>query len=138
MILLSVMVRLIVLSELGVNIAPLLAGAGVVGVAIGFGSQKLVQDVITGAFILFEDTIAVGDTVKIGEHTGTVEAMTIRTLKLRDATGQVHTLPFSAVSSVVNQSRDFAYYLFDLGVSYQADVDQVMETIRTVGEEMRG
>jgi len=138
MILLSVMVGLIVLSELGVNIAPLLAGAGVVGVAIGFGSQKLVQDVITGAFILFEDTIAVGDTVKIGEHTGTVEAMTIRTLKLRDATGQVHTLPFSAVSSVVNQSRDFAYYLFDLGVSYQADVDQVMETIRTVGEEMRG
>lgn len=137
LVVLVVFVALIVLSELGVNIAPLLAGAGVVGVAIGFGSQKLVQDVITGAFILFEDTIAVGDSVKIGDHTGTVEGMTIRTMRLREQTGHVHTIPFSAVASVTNMSRDFGYYVFDLGVSYREDVDQVMATIRAVGEDMQ-
>lgn len=137
MIVLVVLVSLIVLSELGVNIAPLLAGAGVVGVAIGFGSQKLVQDVITGAFILFEDTIAVGDSIKVGEHSGSVEAMTIRTIRLRDANGQVHTLPFSSVSTIVNMSRDFSFYNFDIGVSYREDVDEVMGVIKQVGAELK-
>ncbi|MDR3439170.1 mechanosensitive ion channel domain-containing protein [Telmatospirillum sp.] len=137
MVVLIVVVTLIVLSELGVNIAPLLAGAGVVGVAIGFGSQKLVQDVITGAFILFENTIAVGEVVKIGDHTGSVEGMTIRTLRLRDATGQVHTVPFSNVATVINLSRDFGYHVFEIGVSYREDIDQVISVIRQLGEEMR-
>ncbi|HXP96380.1 MAG TPA: mechanosensitive ion channel domain-containing protein, partial [Telmatospirillum sp.] len=137
MVVLMVVVALIVLSELGINTAPLLAGAGVVGVAIGFGSQKLVQDVITGAFILFENTIAVGDTVKIADHTGTVEGMTIRTMRLRDATGQVHTLPFSNVASVINLSRDFGFHVFELGVSYREDIDSVIEVIKELGEEMR-
>lgn len=136
MVVLIVFVALIVLSELGVNIAPLLAGAGVVGVAIGFGSQKLVQDVITGAFILFEDTIAVGDSVKIGEHTGTVEGMTIRTMRLRDLNGQVHTLPFSNVATVTNMSRDFGFHVFDIGVSYREDIDEVMGVMKQLGEEM--
>ncbi len=134
---LLVLVVLIVLSELGVNIGPLLAGAGVVGVAIGFGSQKLVQDVITGAFILFENTIAIGDTVKIGDHTGTVEGMTIRTMRLRDVNGQVHTLPFSNVTTITNMSRDFGGYLFDFGVSYREDVDQVIAVLRQLGDELR-
>ncbi len=137
MVVLVVFVTLIVLSELGVNIAPLLAGAGVVGVAIGFGSQKLVQDVITGAFILFEDTIAIGDAVKIGDYSGTVEGMTIRTMRLRDLNGQVHTLPFSNVNTVTNMSRDFAYHVFDIGVSYREDVDEVMGVIKQLGEEMQ-
>jgi small conductance mechanosensitive channel len=137
MVVLIVLVTLIVLSELGVNIAPLLAGAGVVGVAIGFGSQKLVQDVITGAFMLFENTIAVGDTVKIGDHTGTVEGMTIRTLRLRDVNGQIHTVPFSSVATVINFSRDFGFHVFSIGVSYREDVDQVIAVIRQVGEEMK-
>lgn len=136
MVVLIVVVALIVLSELGVNTAPLLAGAGVVGVAIGFGSQKLVQDVITGAFILFENTIAVGDLVKIGEHTGTVEGMTIRTMRLREGNGQVHTLPFSSVASVTNLSRDFGYHVFEIGVSYREDTDAVIAVIRQLGEEM--
>jgi small conductance mechanosensitive channel len=137
MVLLLIVVALIVLSELGVNTAPLLAGAGVVGVAIGFGSQKLVQDVITGAFILFENTIAVGDTVKIGDHTGTVEGMTIRTMRLRDANGQVHTLPFSSVTGVINLSRDFGFHVFELGVSYREDIDQVIVLLKQVGAEMQ-
>ncbi|MTJ81161.1 MAG: mechanosensitive ion channel [Telmatospirillum sp.] len=137
MVVLIVVVTLIVLSELGVNIAPLLAGAGVVGVAIGFGSQKLVQDVITGAFILFENTIAVGEVVKIGDHTGTVEGMTIRTIRLRDGNGNIHTLPFSNVATVVNLSRDFGFYVFDIGVAYRENIDQVISVITDLGEEIR-
>ncbi|HVI52951.1 MAG TPA: mechanosensitive ion channel domain-containing protein [Candidatus Sulfotelmatobacter sp.] len=138
LVVLSAMVTLMVLSELGVNIAPLLAGAGVVGVAIGFGSQKLVQDVITGAFILFEDTIAVGDSVKIGDNVGTVEGLTIRTIRLRAGNGQLHTLPFSSVSTVINMSRDFAYHTFEISVAYNEDVDRVIEAIREVGDTLRG
>lgn len=137
LVVLVVMMALIVLSEIGVNIAPLLAGAGVVGVAVGFGSQKLVQDVITGAFILFEDTIAVGDYVKIGSFAGTVEGLTIRTLRLRDASGQLHTLPFSAVSSVSNLSREFGCHVFEIGVGYREDIDSVVEVMKAVGEELR-
>jgi small conductance mechanosensitive channel len=137
MVCLVVVVTLIVLSEIGINIAPLLAGAGVIGVAIGFGSQKLVQDVITGAFILFEDTIAIGDIVQISEHSGTVESMTIRTLRLRDAIGQVHSIPFSSVSEVINMSRDFAFHQFDIGVSYRENVDDVMGVMKQIGAEMR-
>ena len=137
MVVMVVVVGLIILSELGINIAPLLAGAGVVGVAIGFGAQKLVQDVITGAFILFEDTIAVGDIVKIGDHSGTVEGMTIRTLRLRDVTGRVHTLPFSSVGIVINMSREFSFHLFEIGISYRENVDEVMLVMQQVGMEMR-
>lgn len=137
LVLLLVMATLMVLSELGVDTAPLLAGAGVVGVAIGFGSQKLVQDVITGAFILFEDTIAVGDVVKIGDNSGTVETLSIRTIRIRAGNGQLHTLPFSSVSTVVNMSRDFGFHTFDISVAYNEDVDRVIAAIRRVGGEMK-
>ncbi|HSV27977.1 MAG TPA: mechanosensitive ion channel domain-containing protein, partial [Candidatus Omnitrophota bacterium] len=137
MIALVVLVGLIVLSELGVNIAPLLAGAGVIGIAIGFGSQKLVQDVITGAFILFEDTIAVGDVVKLDTHAGAVEAMSIRAIRLRDANGNVHTVPFSAVGTVVNMSREFAFAVMDVGVAYDEDTDRVTEVLKEVGADMQ-
>lgn len=136
-IVLVVMVALIVLSELGVNIAPLLAGAGVVGVAIGFGSQTLVKDVITGAFILFEDTMAVGDVVKLDAHAGVVEAMSIRTIRLRDGNGSVHTVPFSSVGSVINLSKEFAFAVFDVGVAYNEDVDRVMAVLRDLGAELQ-
>ncbi len=134
---LVVMVGLIVLSELGINIAPLLAGAGVLGIAIGFGSQKLVQDVITGAFILFEDTIAVGDAVKLGEHAGTVEAISIRAIRLRDGNGALHTVPFSAVTTVINSSRGFNYAVFDIGVGYGEDIDRVAAVLAELGGELR-
>ncbi len=130
---------LIILSELGVNIAPLLAGAGVLGLAIGFGSQKLVQDVITGLFILVEDTLAVGDVVRFdADHAGVVEAISIRTVKLRDVAGNVHTLPFSEVKTVLNMTKEFSYYLMDVGIAYRENVDRVIAVLRELGEELRG
>ena len=133
---LCVMVTLIVLSELGINIAPLLAGAGVVGLAIGFGSQKLVQDVITGAFILFEDAISVGDVVQVSGHAGVVEAISIRTIRLRDLSGSVHTVPFSAVDTVTNLTKEFSYYVFEIGIAYDEDTDHVTKVLRDIGSEM--
>lgn len=134
---LVIVVALIVLSEVGVNIAPLLAGAGVIGLAIGFGSQKLVQDVITGAFILFEDTMAVGDVVQVGSHAGVVESLSIRSLRLRDLSGSVHTVPFSSVDTIVNMTKDFSYYLMEVGVAYREDTDEVAAVLNDIAEEMR-
>ena len=135
-VLLGVLITLIVLSELGVNIGPLLAGAGVVGLAIGFGSQKLVQDVINGAFILFEDAISVGDVVKVAGNTGTVEALSIRALRLRDLSGSVHTIPFSTVETVTNLTKDYSYYVFELGVAYRENTDEVTDVLRQISAGM--
>jgi len=137
LVVLIIFVGLIVLSEIGVNIAPLLAGAGVVGLAIGFGSQKLVQDVITGAFILFEDAIAVGDVVSLSGHAGVVEGMTIRSLRLRDLSGNVHTIPFSSVDTLTNMTKDYSYALLEVGVAYREDTDEVCEVLKELCAEMR-
>jgi small conductance mechanosensitive channel len=134
---LVVICGLIALSELGINIAPLLAGAGVVGLAIGFGSQKLVQDVITGFFLLVEDAISVGDVVAVGAHSGQVEGLTIRSLKLRDGNGTLHTIPFSSVDRLSIMTRDFSFAVFDINVSYASDVDQVIDVLRELGEGMQ-
>ena len=134
---LIVFVALIVLSELGVNIGPLLAGAGVVGLAIGFGAQSLVKDIITGLFILIEDTLKVGDVVEVAGTSGTVERVSIRTMTLRDLWGNLHVIPFSEISSVKNSSPDYTYYLFDIGVGYGEDVDRVMAVLREIDEEVR-
>ncbi|MGH7099345.1 MAG: mechanosensitive ion channel family protein [Stellaceae bacterium] len=132
-----IIAALTVLSQLGIDIAPLLAGAGVVGVAIGFGSQALVKDVITGLFILIENQLAVGDIVDLGQdHIGGVEAITVRTIRLRDQAGIVHIVPFSAVTTVKNLSRDFAYYVARIAISYGEDVDRVVEILRGVGKEL--
>jgi small-conductance mechanosensitive channel len=132
-----VLTSLIVLSHIGIDIAPLLAGAGVIGVAIGFGSQALVKDIITGLFILMEDQIAVGDVVDVGkEHRGVVEAITVRTIRLRDQAGTVHTVPFSEVTSVKNLTRDFGYAVARIGISYSEDIDRVVEILRQVSEEL--
>ncbi|WP_236019892.1 mechanosensitive ion channel domain-containing protein [Sabulicella rubraurantiaca] len=134
---LTVVVGLTTLSEVGVNVAPLLAGAGVVGLAVGFGSQTLVRDVITGIFLLFEDAVAVGDTVTVGTLTGTVEQLSIRSIKLRALDGAIHIIPFSAVTTVTNQTRDFGYAVVDLAVDYGASTDQAIRIMRSVGESLR-
>ena len=134
---LGVIVVLTVLSELGIDIAPLLAGAGIAGLAIGFGAQSLVKDVITGIFILLEDSIAVGDVVEVGGHAGVVEAMSVRTVRLRDLSGSVHVVPFGEVASVLNMTKDFAFALMDVGVAYKEDVDQVIEVLKQLADEMR-
>jgi moderate conductance mechanosensitive channel len=130
-------VGLTVMAELGVNIGPLLAGAGIIGLAIGFGSQALVRDIITGLFILIEDTISVGEVVTVGAHTGIVEAMSIRAVRLRDLSGAVHTVPWSDVTSVVNLTKGFSYYTMDIGVAYREDVDMVIDTIKQIGAELQ-
>lgn len=136
-IVLGLIAVLIVLSELGINIAPLLAGAGVVGLAIGFGAQTLVKDVITGIFILTEDTIAVGDIVDLGGNGGVVEDISIRTIRLRDTEGIVHVIPFSEVTKIKNMTRGYAQALFDLRVSYREDIDAVIAAIETLAAEFR-
>lgn len=137
LVVLSIMTLLMILSELGINIAPLLAGAGVAGLAIGFGAQKLVQDVINGAFILFQDLMSVGDFVKVGDTSGTVEALSIRTVRLRDVSGVVHTIPFSSIEGISNFTREFSYYLLDIGIAYRENVDEVVELIKAIGEELQ-
>lgn len=132
-----VVVGLIALSEIGVNIAPLLAGAGVIGLAIGFGSQRLVQDLITGIFLLMEDALSVGDVVNVGGQGGVVEALSIRSIRLRSLDGTVHIIPFSAVNMVSNMTKDFAFAVFDVGVAYQEDTDKVVEVLKATAEEMR-
>jgi small conductance mechanosensitive channel len=124
------------LSELGVNIGPLLAGAGVIGLAIGFGAQTLVKDIITGLFILVEDHISVGDVVQVGTHAGVVEKLTLRTIQLRDVAGTVHVVPFSAVTTLENMTKDFSRYVFNVGIAYREDTDHVISVLHELGEEL--
>ena len=131
------MVVLIVLSEIGVNIAPLLAGAGVIGLAIGFGSQKLVQDIITGLFLLLENAMQVGDVVTLGGQTGTVENLSVRTIRLRSLDGSIHIVPFSAVTAVTNMSRDFGFAVVDVSVGLNEDTDHIGELLRAIATDMR-
>lgn len=137
MVALGIIVTLTVLSELGINIGPLIAGAGILGLAVGFGAQTIVKDFITGFFILVEDTVAVGDFVELGSHSGKVEAMSIRSIQLRDNMGQVHRIPFSEVSTTVNKSKDYSFARFDIGIGYSEDIDRCMDVIRALGAELR-
>ena len=132
-----IVASLTVLSALGLDIAPLLAGAGVVGLAVGFGAQTLVKDVITGAFLLFEDTVQVGDVAVIDGQGGLVEAITIRTIRLRDLSGSVHTIPFSTVGAITNMTKEYSCYVLDVGVAYREDTDQVADLLREIDAELR-
>ncbi|CAG2155578.1 mechanosensitive ion channel family protein [Cupriavidus numazuensis] len=133
---LLVIAMMVVLANLGVNVTPLLAGAGVVGLAIGFGAQSLVQDLITGLFIVIEDSIAIGDSIELPDHAGVVEGMTIRTVKLRDGKGALHTLPYSQIKAVKNLSRGYGYAVFNIGIAYQSDLDRALELIRSTGAQI--
>jgi moderate conductance mechanosensitive channel len=130
-------VGLTALSEIGVNIAPLLAGAGIVGVAIGFGSQKLVQDVITGIFLLLENAMQVGDYVTVSGLSGKVENLSIRSIRLRANDGSVHIIPFSAVTSVTNTNRGIGNASISINVAYKEDTDRVGEVLKEIAAEMR-
>ena len=138
MIVLVIMATFIALSELGIDVAPRIACAGVGGIAVGFGAQSLVRDVITGFFILLENVFHVGDVVDLGNNnSGVVEAISIRTVRLRDLSGTVHTIPFGDVSRIQNLTRDFSYYLLNVGVAYREDMDEVMQVLRDLGAEMQ-
>jgi len=131
-----VMTAMIVLSEIGINIGPLIAGAGVLGLAIGFGAQKLVQDIITGVFIQLENAINAGDVVTAAGVTGVAEKLTIRSLGIRDLSGTYHLIPFSSVDTVANYMREFAYHVGEYGVAYREDIDDVILRLREAFAEL--
>ncbi len=137
MVAIIIMTMMIVLAEIGINIGPLIAGAGVLGLAIGFGSQKLVQDIITGIFIQMENAINAGDVVTAGGITGTAEKLTVRSLSIRDLNGTYHIIPFSSVDTVSNFMRGFAYHVGVYGVAYREDTDEVIEHLKAAFEELK-
>jgi small conductance mechanosensitive channel len=104
---------------------------------VAFGAQTLVKDIITGAIILFQDLVAVGEVVKVGDTAGLVEAISIRHIRLRDLSGTVHTVPFSEISTISNLTKDFSFYVFDIGIAYREDVDRVMEALKDLGDELQ-
>jgi small-conductance mechanosensitive channel len=128
---------MMVLSEIGVNIGPLLAGAGIVGVAIGFGSQTLVRDLITGIFLLLENAMQVGDTVTVSGLTGTVENLSVRTIRLRAADGSVHIIPFSSVTTVTNVNRGLGNASVTVSVAAHEDTDRVCAVLADIVAGMR-
>ncbi len=133
---LVVMTVMLLLSALGVNIGPLLAGAGVVGIAIGFGAQTLVRDVMSGIFFLIEDAFRVGEYVEMGELRGEVEAISLRSLRLRHHRGPVHTIPFGELRSITNHNRDWVIYKMSFRVPFDTEIDKVKKLMKQVGREM--
>jgi small conductance mechanosensitive channel len=128
---------IMILGEFGIAIGPILAAAGVVGLALGFGSQHLVQDIISGFFILLDDEIRVGDYVSTSGKSGTVERVNLRMTVLRDFSGNVHYIRNGQIDIVTNMTKDYSRYLFEIGVAYREDVDEVFEVIKLVDEDLR-
>ncbi|MEZ5499152.1 MAG: mechanosensitive ion channel family protein [Steroidobacteraceae bacterium] len=128
---------MLILSEFGVSIAPILGAAGVVGLAVGFGAQSLVKDYFTGFFLLLEDQVARGDVVEVADKSGVVEDVTLRYVRLRAYNGDVHYIPNGLISTVTNMSRGFAFAVMDIGVAYREDLDEVYAAIREVAEGLR-
>ncbi|MFP5418992.1 MAG: mechanosensitive ion channel family protein [Gammaproteobacteria bacterium] len=128
---------MLVLSEIGISIAPILAAAGVLGIAVGFGAQSLVKDYFTGLFLLLENQVRQGDVVEVAGKGGLVEEMTLRYIRLRDYEGTVHYIPNGTIDTVTNRSRSFAYAVIDVGVAYREDIDEVFAVMRQVANELR-
>ncbi|PMR70490.1 mechanosensitive channel protein [Halomonas heilongjiangensis] len=130
------MTAMIVLAEIGINIGPLIAGAGVLGLAIGFGAQKLVQDIITGIFIQVENAMNTGDVVTVGGITGTAERLSIRSVGIRDLNGTYHIVPFSSVDTVSNYMREFGYHVGEYGIAYRESIDEAVVALREAFDEL--
>jgi small conductance mechanosensitive channel len=128
---------MMILSEVGVDLKPLLAAAGLGGLAIGFGAQSLVKDVISGFFILLENSVRVGDVVEVAGVGGLVEEVKLRTITLRDLAGNVHVVPNGVIDKVKNMTKFYSYYLFDIGVAYREDVDEVMAVLKEIAAELQ-
>ncbi len=128
---------LMILKEFGVQVAPMIASAGIVGVAVGFGAQNLVKDIISGFFIILENQIRVGDVAIVNGTGGLVEQINFRTTVLRDQAGTVHIIPNGRISTLSNMTREWSAYVFEIGIAYGESTDQVIEVIREVGKTMR-
>jgi small conductance mechanosensitive channel len=132
-----VVTAVMVLSQLGVQVGPVIAAAGVVGLAVGFGAQNLVADIISGFFILLEDQVRVGDVVQLDGRAGLVERITLRLIILRDVAGNVHYVRNGKIDVVTNMTKDYSRYVFDIGVAYRENVDEVIKVIQAVDEDLR-
>ena len=133
----TLVAAMLALNELGISIAPILATAGVAGIAIGFGAQSLVRDYFSGFFILIEDQIRQGDVVQIAGIGGLVEEVTLRYIRLRDFDGHVHFVPNGEIRTVTNRTRDFAQTVIEIGVAYRENADEALAVMREVGQAMR-
>ena len=132
-----ILFSLVVLSQIGINILPLLAGAGVLGIAVGFGAQTMVKDFLTGFTIILEDLIQVGDVATLAGKTGVIERITIRKVQMRDLSGVVFTIPFGEITIVENMTKEYSFYMFDIGVAYRENTDNVIEYLREIDEDIR-
>ena len=130
-------VAVICLDQIGLDVTPILAGAGIVGLAVGFGAQNLVRDVISGFFLVLEDQVRVGDVAVVNGTGGLVEAITFRTIVLRDLAGVVHVFPNGAITTLANMTKNWSGYVIDVGVAYKEDTDQVVEIMTEVAEDLR-
>ncbi len=130
-------VALTALGQMGINLAPVLAGAGVVGLAVGFGAQNLVRDLVSGFFLILENQIRVGDVAIINGTGGLVEAITFRTVVLRDLSAIVHVFPNGAINTLSNLTKEWSAYVIDVGVAYKEDTDRVVEVMRSVADAMQ-
>lgn len=129
---------MMVLKELGIDIGPILAGVGILGLAVGFGAQSLVKDFLSGMFVLVENQYNVGDVIKAGGVSGLVEKITLRATTLRDLEGNVHIIPNGAIDVVTNKTRQWSRFVFDIGVAYKENVDEVMGVLKEIGDELAG
>ncbi len=127
---------MMILKQVGLDIGPILAGVGIIGLAVGFGAQSLVKDVINGFFILLENNFRVGDVVKVGDVAGLVESMSLRVTVLRDLEGKVHVIPNSSIEVVTNMTKQWSRVVLDVGVAYKEDVDHVMEVLVEIGKDL--
>jgi moderate conductance mechanosensitive channel len=130
-------VGVITLDQVGLDVTPILAGVGIVGLAVGFGAQNLVRDVISGFFIVLENQVRVGDVAVVNGTGGLVEAITFRTIVLRDVAGVVHVIPNGAITTLANMTKGWSAYVIDVGVAYQEDTDRVIEVMEEVAAELR-
>jgi small-conductance mechanosensitive channel len=128
---------IMILKQLGINPMPVLAGAGIVGLAVGFGAQNLINDVVSGFFILFENTYLVGDWIKAGEAEGNVEAIDLRTTRVRDNAGRLHIVRNGRIQDVINYSKEFTFAVVEVGVAYESNLQQVAEVLTQVGQEVQ-
>jgi small conductance mechanosensitive channel len=128
---------MMILGEIGIEIGPILAAAGVVGLAVGFGAQHLVQDLLAGFFILLEDQIRVGDVVEVAGKGGLVEQVSLRTVVLRDLAGNVHYVRNGQIDAVTNMTKEYSRYVFDVSIAYRENVDEVMNVIREIDAGLR-
>ena len=134
---LVIVATMMTLSEVGVEIGPLLAGAGIIGLAIGFGAQTIVKDFLTGIFLIIEDAVSVGDVVMIADFGGVVEEMSIRTIKLRDFDGTLHIFPYSEAQVIHNRTKNFGFAVFNLQIAHTANVEQALDLMKQTGDALK-